>query len=429
MRRGSALAVLTQGSSGETRLRVGRVFGIVLVGAALQLLTQTLLARGLSKTDVGVVSLLIGVLPLLSTLSLLGQDSATVRFITRSDASAYDLGRHFRRVLLFVLPLGAVAAVVTGGVYRLGFVAVSVLLALVVSQNVLAMSTSIQRAFHRYEMAMAGTRAPVVLSALVLLALFAAGALQLKTALVALAASYAGSAVWVGVRQDRRMTAGSLAERRLIPNAVIRRGLFFLGLSASLSIMVALDKLVIGKLMTYADLAVYATIFAIMKGYDFLFYSISYVLMPRVNAVERVPLRDYNISLAVLAAVVTGAYMLFGKEIVHLLFDGQYDQGTFLILPFALCGVAKLFYSVPSSVVGARLPERALRQFLWFNLGGVVVNVLLDIVMIQRIGLLGAAIATAIAWLLRLTGGYVVIWLNREHLARAPEKSQARSGS
>jgi len=262
VRRGSGLALLTGRDSGDTRLRVGRVFGIVLAGAALQLLTQTLLARGLPKDDVGVVSLLIGVLPLLSTLSLLGQDSAVVRFVTRSETGTHDIGAHFRRVLSFVLPLALVAALATGGIYRLGLLATAALGLLVLSQNTLTMATSIQRALHRYEAAMAGTRAPVLLSSATLLALFGSGALTLRTALIAFAVSYAVSAVWIGVRQGHRLSETRGA--RAVPNAVIRRGLFFLGLSASLSIMVALDKLVIGKLMTYADLAVYATVFSIM---------------------------------------------------------------------------------------------------------------------------------------------------------------------
>ena len=304
-------------------------------------------------------------------------------------------------------------------VYGLGPLPLATLLTLVVSQNTIALATSIERANHRYEAAMAGTRAPVAVAAAVLVSLFALGALGLTSALVTLALAYLGSAVWVGLRQARPARSDTpLAE---VPRSVIRRGFFFLGLSASLSIMMALDKLVIGKMMTYADLAVYATIFAVTRGFDFLFYSISYVLMPRVNSVERVPLARYNLSLAGLAAVVTAAYLTVGDEIVHLLFDGRYDQGAYLILPFALCGVAQLFYSGPSGVIGATLPERALRQFLWFNLGGVAVNVVLDIALILRIGLLGAAIATAIAWALRLVGGYLIIWINRDDLEGAPE--------
>jgi O-antigen/teichoic acid export membrane protein len=180
--------------------------------------------------------------------------------------------------------------------------------------------------------------------------------------------------------------------------------------------MVSLDKLVIGKLMPYSELAVYATVFSVMKGFDFLFHSINYVLMPRVNRMERVSIGRLTVPVAGLAAVVLVAYLIFGDEIVHLLFAGRYDEGTYLILPFALSGVAKLFYSVPSSVIGGRLPAPALRQLLWLNVGGILVNLALCLILIRSYGLLGVASATAIAWAVRLAGGYVVVALHRSHL-------------
>jgi O-antigen/teichoic acid export membrane protein len=198
---------------------------------------------------------------------------------------------------------------------------------------------------------------------------------------------------------------------------------FFLGLNLSFAIMVSVDKLVIGKMLPYAHLAVYASIFAVMRGFDFLFYSITYVLMPRVNVLRKLELRKYNLLIAALAGVLTVGYLLLGDDVVSFLYAGHYDEGAYLILPFALSGIAKLFYSVPSSVIGGRLPRRALKQFLWFNLGAVVVNIVLDIIMIKAMGLMGAAIATAVAWGLRLAGGYVILARNRSLLAAPTEET------
>jgi O-antigen/teichoic acid export membrane protein len=61
------------GFLGPAHVRVGRVLLIVLAGAVLQVLSQTILARTLSKDAVGLISFLLGTLPLLSTLSLAGQ--------------------------------------------------------------------------------------------------------------------------------------------------------------------------------------------------------------------------------------------------------------------------------------------------------------------------------------------------------------------
>ncbi|MFH1502986.1 MAG: oligosaccharide flippase family protein [Candidatus Eisenbacteria bacterium] len=403
--------------SSPTSARVGRVFAIVVAAAALQVLGQTALARGLPKDEVGVVSLLLGALPLLSALSLLGQDSSSVRFLTRADASRYDARRHFRDVLLIILPLGALVALLGARFYSLAGLAAVATVTLVVSQNAVSMTTSALRAEHRYELAMTGTRLPVIVTAAALVLLAASRALTLHAALWAVIVSYASTAAFLTAYAGRRLPAGGTR----VPRSVIQNGLFFLGISVSLSVMIAMDKLIIGKLMPMSELAVYATVFAVMKGFDFLFYSFTYVLMPRVNVVEKLSLKRLNLVIACVAVVVGGLYLLFGQDMVHLLFDGKYDAGAYLVAPFALSGVLKLFYSVPSSVIGGRLPRTALRQFLWFNLAGIVVNVGLDVVLILRMGLLGAAIATAVAWALRLAGGYLVMLRHRGHLGPLKE--------
>lgn len=408
--------------SGPTSTRVGRVFAIVLAAAALQVLGQTVLARVLPKDEVGIVSLLLGALPLLSSLSLLGQDSSSVRFFTKDDAGLYDARRHFRDVLLIVLPLGAVVALAGARFYSLAGLAALAAVVLVVSQNATTMTTSALRARHLYELAMAGTRLPVIVTALAFAVLAASGRLTLPLSLWSVIGAYSVTALFLVLCTVPKLPS---AERR-VPRSVIRNGLFFLGISVSLSVMVAMDKLIIGKLLPMSELAVYATVFAVMKGFDFLFYSFTYVLMPRVNIMERLSLRRLNLVIAAVAVVVAVSYLLVGRQVVHVLFDGKYDLGAYLILPFTLSGVLKLFYSVPSSVIGGRLPRVALRQFLWFNLAGIVVNVALDVVLIMSMGLLGAAIATAIAWALRLGGGYLVIARHSHHLGpRSPLREEA----
>lgn len=406
--------------SGPTSARVGRVLAIVLAAAALQLVGQMALARTLDKADVGVVSLLLSALPLLSAVSLLGQDSSSVRFLTRPDASRFDARRHLRDVLLMVLPLGALVALAGARFYSLAGLATAAAVTLVVSQNAATMTTSTLRAQHRYELGMAGTRLPVMATAVGLAAAALAGALTLSSALWIIILGYGGTAAILAAHAAVALPAG---EER-VPRSVIQNGFFFLGISVSLSVMVAMDKMVIGRMLPMSELAVYATIFSVMRGFDFIFYSLSYVLLPRVNVVSRVPLRRLNLAVAAIAVVVAASYFLFGRQVVHLLFDGKYDAGLYLIAPFALSGVLKLFYSVPSSIIGARLPREALRQFLWFNLAGIGLNVALDIALIMSMGLLGAALATALAWAVRLLGGYLVLARHRAHTGPRDEMGE-----
>jgi O-antigen/teichoic acid export membrane protein len=388
------------------------VLSIVVLGAAFQLLAQTALARSLPKSEVGVIALILGALPLLSTLSLFGQDAATVRFLSRPGGLAFDARSHVKRVLLIVLPLGAVAGAAGAAYYGLAGAAAAAIVVLVVSQNALLVATSVPRARHEYERAMTGRWLPLVTIGIVYAVLFASGSLTYGAALATMILSFGGAAVLYTLWQLRADEPGS--ER--VPAGVMREGLFLFGITVSFSVMVSVDKMVIGKMLPYADLAVYAVVFSIMKAFDFVFYSLAYVLMPRVNIWERVNLRRLNTGIAGVAVVLTAGYLLFGDDVVRFLFGGRYDAGIVLIGPFVLAGILKLFYSVPSSVIGGRLPRKALKGFLWFSLGAIVLNVALDIVFISLWGLVGAAIATAIAWAFRLIGGYVIIAINREHL-------------
>ncbi len=397
---------------GATPRRVARVFALVLVGAALQLLVQTIIARRLPREEVGLISLVLGALPLLSTLTIIGQDSSIVRFLSRGGERSYDVRRYVSRVLLLTVPAGALAGLAAALYYDLPPLAVAAAVLLVASQNGLTVLTSVARANHRYERAMLGTRLPFAMAAVALAALWALGALTLVSALWTLIGAFILAALSFAAASRDDVAAG---EER-VPRAVVFEGLLFFGLSLSFSVMTAADKLVIGRMMQLDDLAVYATIFAIMRGFDFIFYSIGYVLMPRVNALGRVPLARLNLWIAPIAIVVTALYLLLGDQVVHLLYAGRYDGGTYLILPFALSGVLKLFYSVPSSVIGGRLPRTALKGFLWFNMGGMVLNVVLDILLIRSMGLLGAAVATAIAWGVRLLGGYAIMFAHRRDL-------------
>jgi O-antigen/teichoic acid export membrane protein len=401
------------------------VLVVVLASAALQVVMQMLLARNLTMGEVGLFSLLLGALPILSTLSTLGQDASLVRFLTRAGGNSYDVRGHVGRVLSIVLPLGVAAAIAGTWFYGLGLGLGLTLVTLVVSQNAVTVIGSVLRATHRYELAMLSVRLPTIAAAVALLILRMGDNMTYGATAVALAAAYAASALAVGSRSRGAVARG---EER-VPRSVLGEGFFFFGLGLSFSFMIAIDKLIIGKMMTYEDLAVYASVFAIMRGFDFLFYSMNFVLMPRVNVVSDLRLRRLNLSIAALAAVVAVVYLTVGDEVISLLYRGLYDEGSHLILPFVLSGIAKLFYSVPSSVIGGRLPRRALVQFMWFNLAGMGVNLALDIVLIGAMGLAGAAIATAIAWGLRLAGGYVLMAVNRRHLGPRPDAGRPSKGS
>ncbi len=415
--------------SSGTHFRIGSVFGIILVTAILQVLSQMLLARGLPKESVGIVSLLLGALPLLSTISLLGQEPATVRFVARSSGETYNIPAHVQRVLIAVVPLGIAVGVIAGLFYALTLLSLLTLVILVASQNAILLVTGVERARHHYERAMLWRQMPTISTAVMFTAAFVTNHMDLTSVRYSMMLAFGVSAILLGIRGTRRSPSrgpAGAADLQRVPPSVLREGLLFLGTGLSFSVMVGLDKLIIGKMLTYSDLAVYATIFATMKGFDFLFYSIGYVLMPSVGRMGRIRIGRYFGAIALLAVGVSSAYFFFGEYVVHLLYAGRYDSGSYLILPFILSGAFKLFYSIPTSLIGGRLPRIVLKQFMWLNLGTMAVNIVLTIVLVMRSGLMGAAVATAIAWGMRLAGGLLILARYRSHLGERPESGATR---
>lgn len=412
MRDARALARGLLPSLGGTHVRVGRVFSVVLVGAALQIVSQTILARSLAKPDVGLVSLVLGIVPLLSTLATLGQDSAIVRFMASSRAP-YDVRSYLRRILLMVTPLGIAAGLAADGFYRLAGLAAVVMVVLVVAQSAVTIVSSALRGRHRYELAMLAAWSPAMVSTVLLALLQASGRLTPASALWAYLLAFSGCALALTGASGLRQAPGATP----VPPSVVRDGFFFFGLSLSFSVMVGMDKLIVGKLMTYSDLAVYATVFAVMKGFDFLFHAVNFVMMPWVSRVSTVRIARYNAAIAAVAVPAACLYIAFGDDAVRLLYGGKYDQGIYLIAPFMLSGIIKLFYAVPSSIIGGRLPRSALRTFLWFSAGAIVFNIAIEIALIRAMGLAGAALATAAAWATRYAGAALIVWRYRSSLA------------
>ena len=418
------MGALTEPRSIGAHFRVGSVFGIVLLAALLQLLSQVLLARGLPKESVGIIALILGALPLLSTISLLGQEPATVRFIARSSSDTYDISAHVRRVLIAVVPLGIAVGVIAGLYYALGFLSILTLVMVLAANNVIILVSGVERAHHHYERAMLWRQMPVLLMAVLFVGVFLARRMDLTYIQWSLILAFGISVALVAIARVRGALGedvGSPGKLSPVPSSLAKEGLLFLGTGLSFSVMIGIDKLIIGKMMSYSDLAVYATIFATMKGFDFLFYSIGYVLMPSVGSMGRIRLGRYFGAIALLALALSAAYFFLGDDVVHLLYKGRYDSGSYLILPFILSGVFKLFYSIPSSLVGGRLPRVAMKQFMWLNFGTLAANVVLDIVLILRWGLMGAAVGTAIAGGMRLVGGLLVLVGHRSHLGQRPE--------
>ncbi len=161
------------------------------------------------------------------------------------------------------------------------------------------------------------------------------------------------------------------------------------------------DLLIIGLLLEQFDAGIYGTVWRIVFVVVMFADSIGEALLPEVSKTGKEVSREVArqaLAFAPLLAVPTFfGSLVIGPEMLVILFGGDF-AGTGLLLPLvALSGV---FLSIHKNMIytlyGRGRPDRTLR----IHFAGLVVNVVLNLVLIQYLGLIGAAIGSLAATVL-----------------------------
>ena len=100
---------------------------------------------------------------------------------------------------------------------------------------------------------------------------------------------------------------------------------------------------------------------------------------------------------------------LLGPQLVHFLYRGKYDDGTFLIFWMAFAGALLVLDVLPRSYILAKLEWARLRPFILVQISVMLAVLLAGIWMVLRFELLGVALATTLTLLVRniLPYGYI----------------------
>lgn len=163
------------------------------------------------------------------------------------------------------------------------------------------------------------------------------------------------------------------------------------------------DQLIIGYYYGPSEVAIYAIGAQVYSAYMMLGLAISSVFMPRISELYGKPdgLKEVNslfiqvgrLSLYVLLGVLCG-FFIFGRDFVSLWAGGEYIEAWYIaviiMVPFTIDLVQNLGLTI-LQVTNNYL----FRGVMYFALA--LVNIVLTIVLLNRIGIVGAAISTALA--------------------------------
>jgi O-antigen/teichoic acid export membrane protein len=382
------------------KIRITKTFLIMVFIAGLQFLGTVLLARTLSKADMGFYRLILTIVDLGVMLGLLGMDASLVRFFSPEGTvfSRYNWKSFVRGFFPWSIVLLIIVSLIAGAAYRLSFtVMLGVITAMVLLLS-LSLHSSLLRAAHNYERAVFFSRLHLVISFAILAGLYTLKLLTVPSALCGyiFSAALAGTIAFVHTRAA--LPSGDTP----LPRQVVQNGLFYFGIAGSLVLISQTGPLLIARVLSLRDLAVFSVIASFLRLFEFIQDSSFYVLTPHLNAVKNTRMFRLLGKLLLAGCVVAAFYILAGKPAVHFLFGGMYDDGAHLVPWFAAVSLIKILCVLPASIIGGLGSESILRKQCAVYIVAALIHIPMTYLFLARFGVTGALAAMLITWLFLL---------------------------
>lgn len=197
---------------------------------------------------------------------------------------------------------------------------------------------------------------------------------------------------------------------------------FYIFLESIISMInISLDRFLLGKLVGSVATAIYAIGGQINTLYMYLSTTISSVFVPRINRlVEQgnknrelsdLFIRVGKIQFIVLYAVLLG-YSLFGQRFMQLWVGDRYYMSFFVAIILIYPNTINLIQNVGYEIQRAKGLQK-YRSLMW--IGIALLNVVISVFLIKKYEECGAALGTAIAWV--IGSGLLMNWFYARYVA------------
>lgn len=185
-----------------------------------------------------------------------------------------------------------------------------------------------------------------------------------------------------------------------IAKKILKQSYHLIFAELMLSIFAQTDKIMIGKFMTTKDVGLYTTAVAISGMWFFIpgaiIDSLRPVIMEQKKKNENIYIRRIKqlFSIIIWLSILYGLFItIFGKMIVLYLYGKDYLESVAALkvivwyCAFSNLGVAKNIWSIS---------EKKQKYEKLFTAAGVATNIILNLILIPKYGIVGAAITTLI---------------------------------
>ncbi|MCK6559646.1 hypothetical protein HUU39_18545 [candidate division KSB1 bacterium] len=383
------------------------LFNGLILGCGL--FKNIILVPYVSEAELGVYSLLLAISGFVYPLSLVGQQTALVRFLSGREVKSFNCTRGVTEILAVSAALIVLATAIAAKIYALTGLAVLFLVVVTFANAVTDLLPGVLRAQGIYAVSIVIFRGVNLFLLAGFVVLIALARFTLANVLWTVMLITAGYALVSAVISVKYFGTG----RTPFPKYIWKEGAMLLGTHLSLLVIIYSDRLLIPKLVSLEALGLYFAISAVMRLFELATQSIEFVLLPdvhRLNARQMLLLAGAVVAGGIVLAL---AYVLFGPSLVALLYQGKYDAGVYLIPYLAMSGFLSILYVIPYTIISGRLPARCLQQLLYGNVAVMVLNIAAGFVLISRWELRGAALTTIIIWMIRVFLASGIIYFER----------------
>ncbi len=390
-------------------------FVILINGLTLGcgLFKNLILGRYLTATDLGIYSLLLAISGFVHPLSLIGQQTSLVRFLSSQNVQAFDCVKGVAQILGISLGLIIIGTMMASKIYSLTWLAGLFLLVVTFSTAVTDLVPGVLRAQGIYYLSILFFRGVNFFLVIGLVVLVLIDGIRLENVLWTFILISFGFALVTGAGAKKFFGRGEKA----FPASIWRDGFFLLGTHLSLLLIVSFDRLLIPKLISFEMLGLYFAISAVMRLFELAVQSVEFVLLPGIGRLSKDRLLSLSLLIIGAGLILAVGHLIAGPYIVSLVYQGKYDSGTFLIPYFCVIGFMSFVYVIPYTLISGRMSSRCIRWLLYGNIVAMLTNIALAFVFISRWGLLGAVWTSIVVWLMRLLiAGAIIFFENPSSL-------------
>ena len=393
----------------------GIVFLGVIVGKLLNYGYRAMTARGLGIADYGTLNIGLSIFGFLGFIALFGLNQGAERYVSYYIKNKQKVNAVISTVLRLALPVSLAVSVLmilsartlaVGVFHNEQLTAVIVLFSIAtIAQVFTEIGTSLMRALGiiKYQVYIKNIIEPVSKIAITGM-LFITG-IKLMGATIAILASLTISMVLsYRVLSKKGMKLGSIlkSKDKSIFFEVLRFSWPLLITAVVFNVMKWTDTIMLGIWKSEIEVGIYnaaAPTAEVLTIFMMCFSSLFIPTMSRLFARrEEEAMRSVYCTVTrwvfFLTLPVYGILLIFPKEIIGLLFGGEYIAA---VIPLMILSTGSFILAVTSMSTDILNVLSKTKTKMMVRTGGAVLNVLLNLILIPRWGMIGAAIGTAIS--------------------------------